>query len=148
MALGKDIPREFFKWSDIQELHLPDDGAFLSWNVKPNVSNPVNLKKFDCNHGCSIAGSRTVFYGEALIELMEQLKAESSEKKRIRILLQFWKTQVERAKSFNVVPVDSLSEEEQKEMRNLLKQRKEISDRWAVSVRTEDGKYVDLTDLI
>ena len=78
---------------------------------------------------------------------MEQLKAESSEKKRTGILLQFKKTQVERDKSFKVVPIDSLPEEEQDEARKLLKLREEIADRWAETVRMEDGKYVDHPDL-
>ena len=131
-------PHKSIKWEELDEVSI--SGGFLNWSVKPNVSNPINLKKFECNHGCSIAECRTVFYGEALVALMEQLKAESSEKKRTGILLQFKKAQVERDKSFKVVPVDSLPEEEQDEARKLLKLREEIADRWAETVRMEDGK--------
>ncbi len=86
---------------------------------------------------------RTVFYGELLIELMEQIKAESSEKKRTGILLQFWKAQVERDKSFKVVPVDSIPEEEQEEMRNLLKQREEIRGSTLRECTLDDGEHID-----
>ena len=111
--------------------------------MKPNVSNSANLKKFECNHGCSIAGGRTVFYGESFIELMEQLKAESSEKKRTGILLQFLKAQVGRDKSFKVVPVDSLPEEEQEELHKLLKQRKEIWGSTLWECTFDDVEHID-----
>ena len=74
---------------------------------------------------------------------MEQLKAESSEKKRTGILLQFLKAQVGRDKSFKVVPVDSLPEEEQEELHKLLKQRKEIWGSTLWECTFDDVEHID-----
>ncbi|MBT6957790.1 MAG: hypothetical protein HN996_05160 [Opitutae bacterium] len=134
LALNSDgfrggYPRRFFKWSDIHKFHL--DEPWLSWKVKPNVSIPLNIKKFEYEHGCCMVGCKTVFTGKELHELMKQLILESLPEKRNGILLHFREALIYRDKNFRDIPLESLPADERLEASRLIDLRGAI---WASTI--------------
>ena len=131
------FPPKFLKWEEINDVSRDD--RFLTWSFKYNVHD---VTKFNHAQGCRIVGSRIDVTVQELHDLMKLLIAESSFVKRIETLLFFKKVKTEADKN-KIIRIDSLDEDEQDELRDLLTQREEM---WKSSLREcsfDNGPDVD-----